>query len=90
VVPHAWGVKGNKKADEWAKLAAEEADARGVEGLEWLASSDRPEECSMLLPRSLANIKREIAEKKWAYERQWPGGRTALRHNAGGATTPCK
>jgi ribonuclease HI len=25
------GVPGNEKADEWAKLAAEETDARGVE-----------------------------------------------------------
>jgi len=29
------GVEGNGKADEWAKVAAEEPDARGVEGLEW-------------------------------------------------------
>jgi len=28
------GVEGNEKVDEWAKLAAEEPDARGVEGLE--------------------------------------------------------
>jgi len=27
------GAEGNAKADEWAKLAAEEPDARGVEGL---------------------------------------------------------
>jgi len=27
------GVPGNEKADEWAKLAAEEPDARGVEWL---------------------------------------------------------
>jgi len=57
------GVQGNEKADEWAKLAAEEPDAR-VEGLEWLSYSDRPEARSMPLPRSLANIKGEIAEKK--------------------------
>ena len=48
------GVPGNEKADEWAKLAAEEPDARGVE---WLAYSDRAEARSMPLPRSLANIK---------------------------------
>jgi len=53
------GVPGNEKADEWAKLAAEKPDARGVEQL----------------PRSLAHIKREISEKKWAEARQWAGDR---------------
>jgi ribonuclease HI len=44
------GVPGNEKADEWAKLAAENPDAHGVEPL----------------PRSLTHLKREISEKKWA------------------------
>jgi len=70
------GVEGNEKADEWAKLAAEEPDARGVE---WWTYSDRPEERLMPLPRSLANIKQEIAEKKWAEARQWAGGRTSKK-----------
>jgi len=65
------GVEGNEKADEWAQLAVEEPDARGVEGLDWFTYSDRPEERSMPLPRSLANIKREIAEKKWAEAQEW-------------------
>jgi ribonuclease HI len=43
---HKW-VPGNEKADEWAKLAAEKPDARGVERL----------------PSSLAHLKREISEK---------------------------
>jgi len=73
------GMEGNKKADEWAKLAAEEPDARGVEGLEWFTYSDRPEERSMPLPRSLANIKRQITEKKWAETRKWAGRRTSKR-----------
>ena len=60
------GVEGNEKADEWAKLVAEELDARGEEALEWFAYLDRPEAHSMPLPRSLANIKQEIAKKKWA------------------------
>jgi len=30
-----------------------------------------------LLPRSLANLKREISEKKWAEARRWAGGRTS-------------
>jgi len=62
-------VEGNEKADE--------PDARGVEGLERFTYSDRPEERSMPLPRSLANIKREIAEKKWAEARAWAAGRTS-------------
>jgi len=53
------GVPGNEKADEWAKLAAEKLDARGGEPL----------------PRSLAHLKREISEKKWAEARQWAGSR---------------
>ena len=67
------GVEGNEKADEWAKLVAEELDARGEEALEWFAYLDRPEAHSMPLPRSLANIKQEIAKKKWA------GGRTSKK-----------
>jgi len=30
----------------------------------------------MPFPRFLANLKREISEKKWAEARQWAGGRT--------------
>jgi len=61
------GVEGNEKADEWAKLAAEEPDTRGVE---WISFSDRTEVCPMPLPRSLANIRREISEKKWTEARR--------------------
>jgi hypothetical protein len=53
------GVPGNEKADEWAKLAAGSPNARGVEPF----------------PRSLAHVKREISEKKWAEARQWAGSR---------------
>ena len=31
------------------------------------------------LPRSLANLRREISEKKWAEARQWAGGRTSKK-----------
>ena len=55
------GIEGNEKADEWAKLAAGELDTPGVEGRTY---SDRLEERMTPLPGSLANIKREIAEKK--------------------------
>ena len=68
------GVEGNEKADEWAKLAAEEPDARGVE---WMSYSDRTEVRPMPLPRSLANTRREISEKKWSEARRWAGGRTS-------------
>ena len=33
----------------------------------------------MPLPRSLAHLKREISEKKWAEARQWAGGRTSRK-----------
>jgi len=33
----------------------------------------------MPLPRSLANLKREISEKRWAEARQWAGGRTSKK-----------
>jgi len=65
------GVEGNEKADEWAKLAADEPDTLGVEWLEGARS--------LPLPRSLANIAREIKEKKWAEARQCAGGRTSTK-----------
>jgi len=55
------GVEGNEKADEWAKQAAEGPDARGVERLRY---GDRYGARRMPPPKSLANPRREIAEKK--------------------------
>jgi ribonuclease HI len=46
--PDHKGITGTEKADEWAKLAAENPESRGVEQL----------------PRSVAHLKREISEKK--------------------------
>jgi ribonuclease HI len=57
------GDPGNEEADEWAKFAADKPDARGVE----------------LLPRSLADLKREISEKKWVEARRWAGSRVTSR-----------
>jgi len=57
------GVAGNEKADEWAKIAAGVPNTRGVE---WLSSSGRTEVRAAPLPRTLASLKREISEKKWA------------------------
>jgi hypothetical protein len=54
-------VPGNEKADKWAKLAAVEWDAHRVEWLHWAHQYERH---AMPLPRSLANLKREISEKK--------------------------
>ena len=62
------GVEGNEKADEDAMLAAEEPDARGVE---WMGHSDRYGRRRMPLTRSIANIRREIAERKWEEARSW-------------------
>jgi len=70
------GVAGNKKADEWVKIAAEEPDTRGVE---WLSYLDRTEVRGMPLPWSFANLKREISKKKWLEARQSAGGRTCKR-----------
>jgi len=41
-----------------------------------VSCSDRTDVRAMPLPRSLANLKREISEKKWSEARQWSGGRT--------------
>ena len=58
------GIVGNEKADEWAKSAAEKPSACGVENL-------------APLPRSLANFKWAISEKKWAKVWQCAGERTS-------------
>jgi len=49
--------------------------------VEWLSYSHngRTEVRAIPLPRSLANIKREISEKKWVEARQWAGGRTSKK-----------
>jgi len=65
------GIVGNEKADEWARIAAEGPGARGVGRL---GCSGRAEVRPMPLLRSLANLKREISEKKWVEARRWAGG----------------
>jgi len=67
-------VECNEKADEWAKVAAEEPATRRAE---WLNCSDRTEVRPMPLPRPLANLKREISEKKLVEARRWAGGRAS-------------
>jgi len=62
------GVEGNERADKAAKTAADKPDERGVE---WLGHKDRYGRRHMPLPRSIANIRREVGEKKWAEARDW-------------------
>jgi ribonuclease HI len=62
------GVAENEEAGEWAKKAAEESDAQGVE---WMTYEGRYGRRPMPLPRSLANLKREIAERKWEEAWAW-------------------
>ena len=40
--------------------------------VEWLSYSGRAEARAMPLPRSLANLKREVSEKKWVEVRRRP------------------
>ena len=47
--------------------------------MEWRNYSDRAEARTVLPPRSLANLKNEISEKKWTEARQWAGGRTSKK-----------
>jgi len=70
------GVAGNEKADEWANIGAAKPGTRGVE---WPNFPAQTEVRGAPLPRSLANLKREITEKKWAEARQWAGGRTSKK-----------
>jgi len=67
-------VERNEKEDQSVKLAAEVPDTREVE---WLPYCELAEARSMPVPRSLANIKQDISEKKWVEARQWAGGRTS-------------
>jgi len=60
------GVPGNEKADEWTKLAAEGPDTREVEWLRYADISIRHTGDA----RSLAHLKREVAEKKFRYRRE--------------------
>jgi len=64
------GIPGSEKAGEWAKLAAEEPDSRGVE---W-RFSDRHSARQMPLPVSRTQAG-EVPEEKWAEAKRWPGGR---------------
>jgi len=64
--PSHQGIEGNEWADEWAKLAADEPDAHGVEWLTFKDPSGQVRKRKFSLPRSLAKVKRGFPEKKWA------------------------
>ena len=61
------GVEGNEKADEQAKQAADEPDARGVE---WQRYMDRCGRRSAP-PCSLTHINRNCSEAKWTDASKW-------------------
>ena len=67
-------VAGNEEADKWAKQAAEEPGARGVE---WMGYKNRYGRRPMPPPRSLANLKREISERNW--EEAWTWSKKRVR-----------
>jgi len=70
------GVEGNERADKEAKLAAEEPEGWDVE---WLGHTDRYGRRGMPLPGSIANIRRGVAERKWAEARSWSERRIKRR-----------
>src|SRR5258705_7335650 len=69
--PSHQGIEGNEIADEWAKLAADEPDAHGVEWFSYQSPDGRVVERKFPLPRSLANVKRNFSEKKWTEAKGW-------------------
>jgi len=46
----------------------------GHHGVEWLNFSDWTDVWAIPLPQSLANLKREISEKRWVELSQWDAG----------------
>ena len=58
--PSHQGTEGNEIADEWAKLAADEPAAHGVEWLSTTNPDGSITERKFPLPRSLANVKRPL------------------------------
>jgi len=51
--------------------------AGNEKGDEWAKAAAEQAGGHRPIPRSLANLKREISEKKWVEARQWAGGRTS-------------
>jgi len=86
--PSHQGIEGNEVADEWAKLAADEPDAQGVE---WFSTTDPDgtvRERIFTLPRSLANVKRDFSEKRWKETKGWT--RKMLARTSNRKYRPCE
>jgi len=79
--PSHQGIEGNEVADQWAKLAAGEPDAQGVE---WLSTTNPDGSVSTRkfpLPRSLANVKRGFSEQKRENAKNWAKKQLARTRN---------
>jgi len=79
--PSHQGIEGNEVAGEWAKLAADEPDAHGVE---WFSTTNPDGTTSARkfpLPRSLANVKRGFSEQKRSDTRSWATRQLARTRN---------
>jgi len=61
--PGHQGIEGNEIADEWAKLAANQPDAHGVEWFSFRNPRAKAKKRRFPLPRSLANVKRGFSER---------------------------
>jgi len=69
--PSHQGIEGNEVADEWAKLAADEPDAHGVEWFTTTNPDGSVSERKFPLPRSFANVKRGFTEQKRKDAKDW-------------------
>ena len=75
------GIEGNEVADEWAKLAADEPDAHGVEWFSTKNPDGTVTKRVFPLPRSFANVKRGFSEKKWQDAKAWTRNMLARTSN---------
>jgi len=69
--PSHQGIEGNEIADEWAKIAADEPDAHGVEWFSTTNPDGTVSERVFPLPRSFANVKRGLSERRWQDAKGW-------------------
>jgi len=70
--PSHQGIEGNEIA-EWATLAADEPDTHGVEWLSTTNPDGSITERKFPVPRLLANVKRDLSERKCADSKNWLG-----------------
>jgi len=79
--PSHQGIEGNEIADEWAKLAADEPDAHGVEWFSTTNPDGLTSDRKFSLPRSLANVKRGFSEQKRIDTLSWATKQLARTKN---------